>query len=155
MWTLGGARGLLFGECVSEKVSMWARSRRHIPIIFQPCQLKYSLTYFNDIPKYTLTKIYSCHVNNNSHVIIATWICHMYTQQQCFCSIKCKYRNLLVGVPFVEAILFFLVHLLKIMPHGFRHVLCGRILFVTISIFCIAMSFVVVVMGNKLNIAVT
>jgi hypothetical protein len=38
---------------------------------------------------------------------------------------------------------------------GFIHVLCGRILFVNKSIFYIAMSFVDVVMGDKLNIVVT
>jgi len=31
------------------------------------------LTHFNDLSKYTLTKIYSYHINNNSHVITAIW----------------------------------------------------------------------------------
>jgi hypothetical protein len=43
---------------------------------------------------------------------------------------------------------------------GFKHVLCGKILFVNKSIFCTTTSFVaivimVIVMGDKLNIAAT
>jgi hypothetical protein len=75
--SISGKKGLIFCECVS----LWARARRRIPIIFHPCQLKYSLTGFDDMSKYTLTKVYSYHVNNNSHVITATWIFHMGIQQ--------------------------------------------------------------------------
>jgi hypothetical protein len=51
-------------------------------------------------------------------------------------------------------------HLLRIIPLDFIHVLCGNILFVSRSIFCVAMSFVViiilvVVLGDKLNIIIT
>jgi hypothetical protein len=46
------------------------------------------------------------------------------------------------------------------MPPDFKHVLCGKILYISKSIFCTTISFVVVVilaivMGGKLNIAVT
>jgi hypothetical protein len=70
------------------------------------------------------------------------------------------YRNLTrFGAPCVEKIIF-LAPLLKILPPTFRHVLCGRILSITKSIFCIAASFMVIVilvvaMGDKLNIVVT
>jgi hypothetical protein len=54
----------------------------------------------------------------------------------------------------------FLAPLLKILPPSFRHVLCGRIFSINRSIFCTATSFMaivilVVVMGDKLNIAIT
>jgi hypothetical protein len=62
--------GLLFSEhvneSVSKSVSLWARvwaceqePKGIFQFIFHPCQLKYSLTNFDDMSKYTLTKIYS------------------------------------------------------------------------------------------------
>jgi len=64
-----------------------------------------------------------------------------------------------VSAPCVEA-KNHLVHLLRILPFGFIHVLRGRTLSISRSIFCIATSFVsiiilVMVMGEKLNIVVT
>jgi hypothetical protein len=56
---IGGNRGLLFGEHVSKNMSLQIGARRHIPIIFCPCQLEYSLIDFDDMSKYTMTKIYS------------------------------------------------------------------------------------------------
>ncbi len=82
-------------------VSVWAGAGRHIPIIVHPCQLKYCLINFDDISKYTMTKVYSYHISNNSHIIPTTWICHVDIQQQCLCSIQCKYKNLPRLVPHV------------------------------------------------------
>jgi hypothetical protein len=63
-------------------------------------------------------------------------------------------------VPCVEAKKMFLTPLLIIMPPGFKHVLFGKILFISRSIFYTALSFVAIailaiVMGNKLNIVIT
>jgi hypothetical protein len=41
------------------------------------------------------------------------------------------------------------------MPLGFKHVLCGKILSINKRVFYTATSFVVIVMGDKLNIVVT
>jgi hypothetical protein len=137
-------------------VNLWTTTRKHIPIIFHPCQLKYSLIDFDDMLKYTLTKIYSCHVSDNSHVITTTWICQVDTQQQCLCSIQHKYKNLPRLVPHVlKQKIYNLAPLLRIMPLGVKHVLCGRILFVSRSILYTTTSFEVVAMGDKLNIAIT
>jgi hypothetical protein len=81
--------------------SLWIRVGRHIPIIFHPCQLEYSLINFDDMSKYTLTKEYSCHDSNNSHVIIAMWIYHVDVWQQCLHLIQHKYINLPRLVPHV------------------------------------------------------
>jgi len=70
-------RGLLFSERVSSNMNLWIGAGSYIPIMFHPCQVKYSLIDFNDMSKYTLTKLYSCHIYNNSHVITTTWICHV------------------------------------------------------------------------------
>jgi hypothetical protein len=53
-----------------------------------------------------------------------------------------------------------LAPLLRIMPLGFRHVLCGKILSISKRVFYIATSFVAIVilaiiMGYKLNIVIT
>ncbi len=48
-----------------------------------------------------------------------------------------------------------LAPLLRIMPLGFKHVLCGKILSINKRVFYTATSFVVIVMGDKLNIVVT
>jgi hypothetical protein len=48
-----------------------------------------------------------------------------------------------------------LVPLLRIMPLGFRHVLCGKILSISKRVFYIATSFVAIIMGYKLNIVIT
>jgi hypothetical protein len=54
----------------------------------------------------------------------------------------------------------FLAPSLRIMPLGFKHVLCGRILSISKRVFYTTMSFVVVVilvvvMGDNLNITIT
>jgi hypothetical protein len=65
-----------------------------------------------------------------------------------------------VGAPCVKVLKKTLVHIIRILPPSFRHILCGKILFVNKNIFWTTTSFVAIVimgviMGNKLNIAVT
>jgi hypothetical protein len=70
------------------------------------------------------------------------------------------YRNLPRLVRHVLKQKIIIAPLLKILPLGFKHVLCGKILYVNKSIFCTTMSFVVIVImaiviEDKLNIIVT
>lgn len=60
-----------------------------------PCQLEYSLTYFDDMLEYTLTKVYFAMLAI-IHTLsmpcgFATWT----PNKKCICSTKCLYINLL------------------------------------------------------------
>ncbi len=81
--------GLLFSERVSESVSLWTRAKRFIPIYIPSMSTKIFLEIFWWHVRIYPNKSIFYHINNNSHVITAMWICHMDTQQQCFCLIKC------------------------------------------------------------------
>ncbi len=156
---IGGKRGLLFGEHVHESVSLRLGARRHFPIIFHPRQLEYSLIHFDDMSKYTLTKIYSTMFAKTPTSSLpcgsATWTFNNNVFVQSNVSKKI-YQG---WCPMCWSKKMSLVHFLRILPLSFKHVLHVRVLSDIKSIFYIAkgifeyfaMSFVVVVMGDKLN----
>jgi len=105
--------------------------------------------------KYTLTKVYfsMLAITHMSSIPrgFTTWILNNNVIVQL--NVSTKIYHVLKNKKEINTFI-------KNLTLGFKHLLCDKILFVKRSIFCIAMSFMVVfildiIMGDKLNIIVT
>ncbi len=138
LWVIAFAKGLLFGEHVSESVNLWTRAKN----IFHLYSTISTKIHMSSLPHGFTTWTLNNNVFDQSNISI-----EFYQGWYPMCWNKKT----------------FLAHFFRILPLGFKHVQRGKIFFDIKSIFYIASklfkysttSFMAIVMGDKLNITKT
>jgi hypothetical protein len=138
LWMIAFARGLLFGEHVSESVKLWTKAK-NIFHLYSTTSIK---THMSSLPHGFPT----CTLDNN--VFHQSNISTKFYQGWC---------------PMCWSKKMFLAHFFRILPPGFKHVQHGKIFFVIKSIMYTTSkvfkysttSFMAILMGDKPNITKT